>query len=143
MPNLAHPTIPTIQPIRSPFVAMAVAVTTIALSISLFHICPSIAQDASSTAIASSAARNVSLDLASQAIPHSALYGRAEFQSTVLRTTNRYRSQYSAGSVTWNSSLAQFALLHAQQCLWQHSVSAPSLVSFKRGEDPRAHSWET
>jgi len=43
------------------------------------------------------------------------------FQSTVLNSTNFYRSEHNATSLTWNSSLSSFALSWAQKCQWAHS----------------------
>jgi len=44
------------------------------------------------------------------------------FQSAVLNSTNYYRAQHQAGSLSWDDSLAQYAQDYAEKCQWKHSV---------------------
>ncbi|USW58000.1 Putative CAP domain-containing protein [Septoria linicola] len=42
-------------------------------------------------------------------------------ESTVLNSTNYYRSQHLADPVQWNDTLADFAKDWAEGCIWKHS----------------------
>ncbi|PBK60891.1 PR-1-like protein [Armillaria solidipes] len=43
------------------------------------------------------------------------------FQSAILDTTNSYRSAHGADALTWNDTLASYALEHTQSCVFEHS----------------------
>jgi len=43
------------------------------------------------------------------------------FESAILNSTNTYRSEHNATALSWNSSLATYALTWANQCQWAHS----------------------
>lgn len=43
------------------------------------------------------------------------------FKSTILNTTNTYRTQHSAPSLTWNETIARFSARHASKCNLKHS----------------------
>jgi len=43
------------------------------------------------------------------------------FRSTILNGTNTYRSEHNATSLSWNASLATYALDWANKCQWAHS----------------------
>ena len=46
----------------------------------------------------------------------------ADFQSSILNSTNFYRKQHNASDLIWNNSLATYAASYAEKCLWAHSV---------------------
>ncbi|KAF1824149.1 PR-1-like protein, partial [Dissoconium aciculare CBS 342.82] len=50
-------------------------------------------------------------------------YGDPSLETTILNSTNTYRLQHNASTVTWNSTLADFAQAYAQTCKWEHSDS--------------------
>ncbi|KAK0445330.1 CAP domain-containing protein [Desarmillaria tabescens] len=45
----------------------------------------------------------------------------ATFRSAILDTTNSYRSAHGASALTWDDTLASYALQHTQPCVFQHS----------------------
>lgn len=47
------------------------------------------------------------------------------FKSKVLNSTNVFRSEHNASSLTWNDTLADIAQAWASQCHWRHSGGAP------------------
>lgn len=56
-------------------------------------------------------------------IPQDRSYTSAsQFKSSILSTTNAYRTAYNASSLVWNETLASFANQWAKTCLWKHSV---------------------
>lgn len=46
----------------------------------------------------------------------------SQFKSSVLSTTNAYRTTHNASNLVWNEKLASFANQWAKTCLWEHSV---------------------
>ncbi|KAE8212098.1 hypothetical protein CF327_g4223 [Tilletia walkeri] len=42
-------------------------------------------------------------------------------QQAVVDTHNTYRAKHNAPSLTWNNTLAAYALTHASKCIWAHS----------------------
>jgi hypothetical protein len=46
----------------------------------------------------------------------------SDFQSSILNSTNTFRSEHNATALTWNTSLATYASDYANNCVWQHSV---------------------
>lgn len=64
-------------------------------------------------------------DSASASATGAMSYDGQAFQSAVLNSTNYYRAQHQASSLSWNSTLATFANDYAQKCIWQHSVCSP------------------
>lgn len=56
-------------------------------------------------------------------VPQDRSYTSAsQFKSSILSTTNAYRSTHNASSLIWNETLASFANQWARTCLWKHSV---------------------
>ncbi|KAI4096184.1 MAG: hypothetical protein LQ339_007031 [Xanthoria mediterranea] len=49
------------------------------------------------------------------------------FKSTLLKTHNTYRTPHNASSLTWNTTLATAAALHAQPCKFTHSKTGGSV----------------
>jgi len=45
----------------------------------------------------------------------------SDFQSSILNSTNTFRSEHNATALTWNTSLATYASDYANNCVWQHS----------------------
>ncbi|KAL4782522.1 CAP domain-containing protein [Aspergillus varians] len=45
----------------------------------------------------------------------------ALFESSILKTTNAWRTAYNASSLVWNNTLATFANKWAEKCMWEHS----------------------
>ncbi|KAG7451816.1 PR-1-like protein [Guyanagaster necrorhizus] len=45
----------------------------------------------------------------------------ATFRSAILDTTNSYRSAHGASALTWDDTLASYALQHTQSCVFEHS----------------------
>ena len=79
----------------------------------------------------------VTVTVSASAQPTSPSYATpTEFESQVLKFTNRYRADYNASAVTWNTTLAQFAQRWSQGCVFQHSVCVfifPSSYSLSYG----------
>ncbi|KAL5336280.1 hypothetical protein BJX70DRAFT_373189 [Aspergillus crustosus] len=44
------------------------------------------------------------------------------FESSILRTTNTYRTAHNAAGLIWNDTLASYAREWAETCAWEHSV---------------------
>ncbi|KAL3476781.1 CAP domain-containing protein [Aspergillus californicus] len=44
-----------------------------------------------------------------------------KFESSILETSNAYRTAHNASSLTWNDTLASFAKKWAKGCAWKHS----------------------
>jgi len=52
-----------------------------------------------------------------------ASYTGSSLATAVLNSTNVYRAQHNVPSVSWNSTLADFAQTYAQACSFEHSAS--------------------
>ena len=52
-----------------------------------------------------------------------------DFVSSVLNSTNFYRTQHYASALTWNDTLATYAAKYANNCVWKHSVSLTIYVT--------------
>jgi len=46
----------------------------------------------------------------------------SHFQTSILNSTNTYRSQHNASALTWNTTLAAYADTYTNHCIWAHSV---------------------
>ncbi|MCJ1243833.1 hypothetical protein MMC30_001030 [Trapelia coarctata] len=47
-----------------------------------------------------------------------------DFRTSILNSTNFFRTEHNATALTWNDSLASYATNYANNCHWQHSVGA-------------------
>ncbi|KAL6716174.1 hypothetical protein ACLMJK_005740 [Lecanora helva] len=74
------------------------------------------------TAAASSLTPTTTILTTPSSTPPSAQYtSDTAFRAAVLNSTNTYRTQHNATALTWNASLATYALTWATHCNWAHS----------------------
>ena len=52
-------------------------------------------------------------------------YSLTALREQALNSTNYFRKQYEAKSLTWDARLAQYGQRHAEKCIWEHSVCSP------------------
>ena len=50
-------------------------------------------------------------------------YSRTALRAQGLNSTNFFRKQYEANALAWDGRLAQYGQRHAEECIWEHSVS--------------------